>query len=97
MEAFGLYIAEGMYMGHVVLRNDCSGVEEQLKPGVNGYQIIDGDLQQFTDVIETILNKAKTSDHALEQMGHASQKMVAAYARNNYYGRLMELEHSKKV
>jgi len=92
MEAFGLYVAEGMYMGHVVLRNDCSGVDEQLRPGVNGYLLKDGDLQQFADVIERMLNRSKTTNEQLRQMGQASQEMVANYARNNYYDKLMGLD-----
>ena len=92
MEAFGLYVAEGMYMGHVVLRNDCSGVDEQLKPGVNGYELKDGDLGQFTDVIERVLNKSKTTNRKLQQMGFASQEMIKDYASNNYYQKLMDLD-----
>jgi hypothetical protein len=36
-ETFGLYIAEGMLMGHIVLRNDSAGREEQLEEGKNGF------------------------------------------------------------
>ena len=38
-ETFALYVAEGMAMGHVVLRNETGGMEEELQPGVNGYRI----------------------------------------------------------
>ncbi|HVQ45024.1 MAG TPA: glycosyltransferase family 4 protein [Candidatus Saccharimonadia bacterium] len=92
MEAFGLYVAEGMYMGHVVLRNDCSGLEEQLKPGVNGYEVDDSDIDQFAEVLERILNKTTTSNEKLQRMGLASQEMIKHYASNSYFERLQELE-----
>ena len=38
-EAFPVSVAEGMSMGHVLLRNDVGGFEEQLAAGVNGYYI----------------------------------------------------------
>ena len=40
-ESFGLYVAEGMLMGHVILRNNSAGRAEQLVEGVNGLLITD--------------------------------------------------------
>lgn len=82
-ETFGLSIAEGMFMGHVVLRNDSAGMVEQLKNGVNGYSIDHTDIKQFASVIEKLLNK-KTTNEKLQKKGAASQKIIAPYADNSY-------------
>ncbi len=82
-ETFGLYVAEGMLMGHLVLRNDSAGMDEQLKDGVNGYYINHHDIKQFAGVIEKILNK-KTSDEQLQKMGVNSQKIIQAYEKHSY-------------
>jgi glycogen synthase len=37
-EALPLYVLEGMSMGHIVLRNDAGGMEEQLAETVNGFR-----------------------------------------------------------
>lgn len=88
-ETFNLSIAEGMCMGHVVLRNNTAGVDEQLKENVNGYFIDHTDIAQFARQIEKILNK-KTSNQVLKKMGIASQQMVAKYNDNSY---LSEIQH----
>ena len=82
-ETFGLYVAEGMFMGHLVLRNDSAGMDEQLKEGVNGYFINGEDIEQFADAIEKILNK-DTTNSQLQSMGAASQRMISPYAKNKY-------------
>lgn len=91
MEAFGLYIAEGMYMGHFILRNDCSGVDEQLEDGVNGFHIESEDLEKFSATIERTLNKSTTSNEDLQAMGVASQRKIAPYARNSYYEQIVKM------
>jgi glycosyltransferase involved in cell wall biosynthesis len=83
-ETFGLYVTEAMQMGHVVLRNDSAGVDEQLKDGLNGYKIDHRDVNNISDVIEKILNKKTTSDDDLQKMGVVSQDMARGYAKNNY-------------
>lgn len=82
-ETFGLYVAEGMFMGHLVLRNDSAGMDEQLKDGVNGYFIDSNDIEQFAGAIEKILNK-NVSDSKLRSMGEASQRLIGPYADNKY-------------
>ncbi len=68
-EAFPLYVAEGMAMGHVVVRNDAGGVDEQLVDGVNGYRIDSDDIVQIAGVIEQMLNREKTSGREAAEDG----------------------------
>jgi glycosyltransferase involved in cell wall biosynthesis len=93
-ETFALYVAESMFMGHVVLRNNSAGVDEQLQDGVNGYLIDHTDIKQFAAVIEKILNKETNSDKQLQSMGAASQAMIASYSRNTYLEQLMNLDEA---
>jgi glycosyltransferase involved in cell wall biosynthesis len=90
-ETFGLYVAEGMLMGHVVLRNNSAGMDEQLKDGVNGYFIDHTDVQKFAAVIEKILNKKTISNAQLQKMGLASQQMMQAYTKNTYFDQIEKL------
>jgi glycosyltransferase involved in cell wall biosynthesis len=90
-ETFALYVAEGMLMGHVVLRNNSAGMDEQLADGKNGYFIDHTDVKQFAGVIEKLLNKKKTSDADLQKMGLVSQEMMQAYTRNSYLNQLQKL------
>jgi len=83
-ETFVLYIAEGMQMGHIVLRNKSAGVDEQLQEGTNGFLIDEKDIAQFASVIETVLNKKKTSNKTLLDMGIKSQEMMEPYATSSY-------------
>lgn len=83
-ETFALYVAEGMYMGHVVLRNNSGGMEEQLRDGENGYFIDHQDIRQFASRIEMILNKSTNSNADLMGMGKASQAIIAPYVENLY-------------
>lgn len=83
-ETFALYVAEGMFMGHLVLRNNSAGVDEQLKDGVNGLFIDHTDVKQFAAQIEKILNKKTNSDQQLRDMGQASQKIIKAYSEHSY-------------
>jgi glycosyltransferase involved in cell wall biosynthesis len=88
-EAFPLYVAEGMAMGHVLFRNRVGGVDEQLSPGVNGFSIDSDDIVQFASAIEQALNKTKTTDAELHAMGRASQAMIAPYRHSLYRARLI--------
>jgi glycosyltransferase involved in cell wall biosynthesis len=81
-ETFALYVAEGMLMGHIVLRNDTAGKDEQLVDGKNGFLISD-DISQFSKTIERLLNKSMTTEE-LQKMGTYSQKLMKSYSDNNY-------------
>ncbi|HSX45310.1 MAG TPA: glycosyltransferase [Candidatus Saccharimonadales bacterium] len=91
-ETFGLYIAEGMFMGHVVLRNNSSGMEEQLIDGENGYFIDHTNINQFASIIEKLLNKKASSNQDLQHMGQASQKIIAPFGSSKY---LLQIESIK--
>lgn len=92
-ETFALYVAEAMLMGHVVLRNNTAGVDEQLHEGKNGYLIDHTDVPAFAATLEKILNK-RTSDAELAQMGRTSQQMMAPYQENSYIGTIESIvEH----
>ncbi|HJP96897.1 MAG TPA: glycosyltransferase [Candidatus Saccharimonadales bacterium] len=90
-ETFGLYVAEGMFMGCVVLRNDAAGVDEQLKEGVNGYAIDHTNIPAMAEVLEKILNKKITSDESLQDMGAASQQIIGEYGKNDYLEKIEAL------
>ena len=83
-ETFALYVAEGMFMGHAVLRNDSAGMDEQLKEAKNGYFIDSTDIDQFAGVIEKVLNKKTNTNKSLQKMGRESQAMIAPFAKNTY-------------
>jgi hypothetical protein len=83
-ESFALVVAEGMAMGHVVLRSDTGGLEEQLEPGVNGFPIDLTDVRAFAAVIEQILNKETTTSEQLRAMGAASQQIIEPYRHGSY-------------
>ena len=79
-EGFPLYVAKAMAMGHVLLRNDSGGSEEQLVDGLNGFAITD-DTDQFAAMIERLLNREKTSNDDLQAMGMASQHSLSPIER----------------
>jgi glycosyltransferase involved in cell wall biosynthesis len=71
-----LYVIEGMRCGHIVLRNNAGGMEEQLEEGVNGFRIDSTDIRQFAAVLARVLNKKTMADSRLQAMGRASQEIV---------------------
>jgi glycosyltransferase involved in cell wall biosynthesis len=93
-ESFGLYVAEGMAMGHVVLRSDTGGSEEQLQPGVNGYAIDIGDIGQFASTIGRLLDRLAASNESLNAMGRASQEIIEPFRHGSYAAGLGLLDES---
>jgi glycosyltransferase involved in cell wall biosynthesis len=84
-----LTIIEGMLAGHPILRNDCSGVDEQLEAGRNGYPLDSGDFWQVVETFERILNRGKTSNEQLAAMS-ARSHAIAMSQRDNRYETLIE-------
>jgi glycosyltransferase involved in cell wall biosynthesis len=84
------FVAEGMAMGHVVLRNGTGGQEEQPGQAVNGYSITTGDIARFVDVLEEMLNRDKTPSSALQAMGRASQELIDPEHHQSYLERPVE-------
>jgi glycosyltransferase involved in cell wall biosynthesis len=87
-ETFGLYIAEGMLMGHIVLRNNSAGMVEQLIDGQNGYFIDHTDIHQFASAIEKLLNVRTNTDKELLKMSLKSQEIIKEYGRYTYISQI---------
>lgn len=83
-ECLPLFVFEGMIAGHVLLRNDSSGMEEQLFRGENGFLIETRDYMQLVSVIEQVLNKNKTSDELLAKMSRKSYEIAKDQENTNY-------------
>jgi glycosyltransferase involved in cell wall biosynthesis len=88
-ETFALYVAEGMLMGHVILRNDSAGREEQLRDGENGYLVTD-DVIQFAAQIERLANRDTTNEQ-LAAMGRRSQDIADPFTKGSYLQQLLSL------
>tara|TARA_Y100000114_G_scaffold39339_1_gene35009 strand:- start:5467 stop:7998 length:2532 start_codon:yes stop_codon:yes gene_type:complete len=83
-ETFALFVAEGMLMGHPLLRNKSSGIDEQLEDGINGYVIDEQNIDDFAKKIEQLLNK-KTSNADLAKMSVSSQKIAEKFIDLDYF------------
>ncbi len=83
-ESLPLFVFEGMIAGHPILRNDSSGMEEQLIPGKNGFQLDSDDYQQVVKTIEKFLNLSQTSNEQLAKMSHVSYNIAKQQAHNSY-------------
>ena len=88
-----LYVIEGMCCGHIVLRNDAGGMEEQLADGLNGFRIDSTDVRQFAGVLERVLNKTTMADPELQSMGRASQDIVSQLHIPSYVDALSNSAH----
>lgn len=95
-ETFGLYIAEGMLMGHIVLRNNSAGVDEQLIDGENGFFIDHTNPKQFSQQIEKLLNKDTLSNEDLLKMSKSSQAIMNNYQKYKYLEQI-EANDKKQV
>jgi glycosyltransferase involved in cell wall biosynthesis len=78
-EALPLFVAESMALGHIVFRNQCSGFEEQLTPGVNGFEVFREDPERTALVLLDVLNLAKTTEASLQMMSKASMHFAQPY------------------
>lgn len=85
-ESFCLYVAEGMTMGHVLLRNNTADYKRQIKDGVNGFLFEKHDFNALVEKIELMLNVRKTSNEALCQMSKESTRIIAPFTTRNYLG-----------
>ncbi len=83
-ECLPLFVFEGMITGHPVLRNDSSGMEEQLVESENGWRLDSKDFWQIVQTIETTLNREKTSDESLAHMSKASHKLAKKQEEHSY-------------
>ncbi len=83
-ECLPLFVFEGMAAGHPILRNDSSGMIEQLFEGKNGFYLDSTDYSQVVSQIETIANLSKTSNTQLASMSKYSNKIALQQADNSY-------------
>lgn len=83
-ECLPLFVFEGMAAGHPILRNECSGVEEQLVDGKNGLRLDTNDYEGLIAAIERVLNRSKTSNQALADMSKLSNKIAMQQADHSY-------------
>jgi glycosyltransferase involved in cell wall biosynthesis len=83
-ECLPVFVYEGMITGHPLLRNDVSGLEEQLEDGKNGFLLNSKSYLQVLETIEKILNKNSISNEKLAQMSKRSYE-IAKKAENNSY------------
>lgn len=83
-EALPMFVYEGMLAGHPILRNDSSGMEEQLITKKNGLYLDSNDFEQVISVIETVCNKRKTSAEDLANMSRESNKMASSLSDVTY-------------
>jgi glycosyltransferase involved in cell wall biosynthesis len=83
-EVLPIFVVEGMIAGHPILRNDCSGVDEQLEPGVNGFPLDSDDFWQVVETFERILHRRKTTNEQLAAMSARSYAMALTQRENRY-------------
>ncbi len=73
-----------MLAGHPLLRNECSGLEEQLEEGRNGFLLESGNFWQVVDTLERMLHRRKTTNEQLAAMSARSYEMALNQGQNNY-------------
>ena len=84
-EALPLFVAQSMGLGHLVFRNNCSGVDEQLKLNKNGIAI--NYFEEYSESVNRILellDKRKTTNRQLEEMSNLSRRMVEPFLGLDY-------------
>jgi glycosyltransferase involved in cell wall biosynthesis len=92
-EALPRYVSEGILLGHPVLRNLCSGLEEQMNlwENSNGWLIDQNNTEEFTKTILDILNPDITSEQQLIEMGKNS-KMIGSLLQHDFAGSLQKID-----
>jgi glycosyltransferase involved in cell wall biosynthesis len=83
-EALPVFVFEGMLAGHPLLRNDCSGLQEQLEEGRNGFLLESGNFWQVVDTLERMLHRRKTTNEQLAAMSARSYEIASSHGQNNY-------------
>jgi len=83
-ESLPLFVFEGMIAGHPIMRNDSSGMFEQLQPGKNGFYLDSHDFGQVVEIIEKVLDPKQTSNEVLAKMSSLSYKIAKQQEANSY-------------
>ena len=82
-ESFGLYIAEAMTTGAIVLRTNVSGHKEMLKDSINGFTL-DGTIEDLAEKLLYISDTTKFSNEMFDQFMENSITIVEPYTEVNY-------------
>ena len=90
-ECLPLFVFEGMIAGHPILRNDSSGMEEQLVNGENGYFLRSDSIASVVDTLEEVLNKKKTPNEKLAKMSTESYRIAKIQETNSYLKQIEEI------
>jgi glycosyltransferase involved in cell wall biosynthesis len=90
-ESFGLYIAEAMTGGAVVLRTRISGFEEQVIENVNGFGL-SNPIFDLSKRLSDLANYQITSDKQLFEMLLSSIEISEKFVNSNYEGVLKHFD-----
>ena len=94
-ETYSIVTIEGMSFGHPIIRSEVPGLQEQLKPGKNGWLAPTTDWWKLVEAIEEALNKSKTSNEKLQQMSQESVD-IAKKAYNSPYRFITDFNNIQK-
>lgn len=83
-EALPMFVYEGMVAGHPLLRNDSSGMEEQLVDGENGFYLESKDFEQVVETIEKMCRIDVTSSKKLSKMSEKSYDIATKLEHLKY-------------
>lgn len=89
-ECLPIFVFEGMATGHPILRNDVSGMEEQLVEGENGWLLDSNNYDQVVETIEKVLNHSSSSNDELAKMSHKSHQIAKKQGKNSYEALIRE-------
>jgi glycosyltransferase involved in cell wall biosynthesis len=82
-ESFGLYIAEAMSSGAVVIRTAVSGFEETVREGINGFEI-PATIEGLANQIKYISNKDHFSNDEFKAMMENSKSLIKPFIDSQY-------------
>jgi glycosyltransferase involved in cell wall biosynthesis len=82
-ESFGLYLAEAMSAGAVVLRTPVSGHHEQVVNGTNGFLIRDG-IEDLASRILMLSDIEATSNSSFQEMMKFSMNLIDPFTKGTY-------------
>jgi glycosyltransferase involved in cell wall biosynthesis len=82
-ESFGLYIAEAMTAGAIVLRTNVSGHKEMLKDSINGFTL-DGTIEDLAEKLLYISDTTKFSNEEFDNFMKNSMSIIEPYTDVNY-------------
>lgn len=92
-EAFGIAVAEAVYLGTPVLATSCGGIPEIVEQGRDGVLVPPGDVPALADALVSLLNdparcaQLRSAGTARIRAQFSFEKMVAAY--ESLYARLL--------